>query len=61
MSHLTIAGTSFALDRAELVAYHCASKTADWNLEMVRDGSSGWLFGENDTGPEDIADSNGEP
>jgi len=34
MSHFTIPGTSFALDRAELVAYHCASKTADWNNRL---------------------------
>lgn len=51
MSHIRVAGTSFAIERAVMVAYHCASEEADWNLELVREGASLWLAGTVKPGP----------
>lgn len=55
MSHVRIAATSFAVERAVLEAYHCASEAADWNLELVREGASLWLAGTMVPGPATVA------
>lgn len=54
MSHVRIAGASFAIERAVMEAYHCASQEADWNLELVREGGSLWLAGTVAPGPATI-------
>jgi len=55
MSHVRVAGASFAIERAVMVAYHCASEEADWNLELEHEGVSLWLAGTVTPGPETIA------
>jgi hypothetical protein len=55
MSHVRIAGASFAIERAVMEAYHCASEAADWNLELVYEGTSLWLAGTVVPGPATIA------
>lgn len=45
MPHLHVAGEDFAFDRAALIAYHCASTEADWNLELVRGDETLWQSG----------------
>lgn len=54
MSHVRIAGASFVIERAVMVAYHCASEEADWNLELMREGGSLWLAGTVVPGPSSI-------
>jgi hypothetical protein len=54
MSHLRVAGATFAIERAVMVAYHCASEEADWNLELVHEGVPLWLAGTVAPGPSTI-------
>lgn len=54
MSHVRIAGASYVIERAVMVAAHCASEEADWNLELVREGGSLWLAGTVVPGPSSI-------
>ncbi len=59
MRRISIAGHSFEFAAAKLVAYHCASDEADWNLELVREGESRWLSGTITPGPRTPADLDG--
>lgn len=54
MSHIRVAGTTFAIERAVMVAYHCASPEADWNLALEREGALLWLAGTVVPGPATI-------
>jgi hypothetical protein len=51
MSHLRIAGETFHFDRVSLLAYHCASREADWNLGLEGAGTTLWLSGTIVPGP----------
>ncbi len=57
MRRISIAGTSFEFATAKLIAYHCASGEADWNIELVREGESRWLSGTIVPGPRTPADA----
>lgn len=54
MSRIRVAGATFAIERAVMVAYHCAAPEADWNLALEREGASLWLAGTVVPGPATI-------
>lgn len=54
MRRISIAGTSFEFERADLWGYHCASEEADWNLELVRGETTIWLSGTMKPGPRGV-------
>jgi hypothetical protein len=54
MGHIRVAGVTFAIERAVMVAYHCASPEADWNLALSCEGRSLWLAGTVVPGPTTI-------
>lgn len=45
MSYIRIAGETFVLDGAELLAYHCCGPEADWNLALSLPGRTLYLSG----------------